>query len=91
MMTKILLTNQTVCSDVVDTLNRTSPNRIQGVLLTIEEFKDEMGSTRGLVDYVRECNRYLNRYAAVTVLDYLSKEEIRDIALGFLREARKSK
>ena len=91
MMTKILLTNQTVCSDVIDTLNRTSPNRIQGVLLAIEEFKDEMGSTRGLVDYVRECNRYLNRYAAVTVLDYLSKEEIRDIALGFLREARKSK
>lgn len=91
MMTKILLTNQTVCSDVIDTLNRTSPNRIQGVLLAIEEFKDGMGSTRGLVDYVRECNRYLNRYAAVTVLDYLSKEEIRDIALGFLREARKSK
>lgn len=91
MMTRILLTNQTVCSDVIDTLNRTNPNRMQGVLLAIEEFKEEMGSTKGLVEYVRECNRYLNRYAAVTVLDYLSKDEIKDIALGFLREVRKSK
>ena len=91
MMTGILLTNETVCSDVIDTLNRTSPNRIQGVLLAIEEFKEETGSIKGLSNYVRECNRYLNRYAAVTVLEYLSREEIKDIALGFLRDSIKAK
>ncbi len=91
MMTRILLTNQTVCTDVIDTLNRTSPNRIQGVLLAIDEFKQEMEQNEGIVKYVRECNRYLNRYAAVTLLDFLTKEEIKEIALGFLREARKGK
>ena len=86
--TKILLTNQTICTDVIDTLNRTNRNRIQGVLLAIEQFKADINANESLIDYVRECNRSLNRYAAVTVMDYLTVDEIKSIALEFLEEAR---
>lgn len=79
-LTDILLVNQTVCSDVVDTLNRTNRNRIRGVLLAIRDFLDVQGSTSGITDQVRHLNRYLNRYAAVTRMDMLSAEEVRDIA-----------
>lgn len=85
-LTEILLTNQTICTDVMDTLNRMDPNRIKGVLLAIKAFKEQYGE-KGIIDYFRYCNKKLNRYAAVTNLDFLSFEEIKELAYGFLIEA----
>ena len=80
-LTEILLTNETICTDVIDTLNRTDHSRIKGVLLAIKEFLDSLESNVGVTNYVRAANRYMNRYAAVTRLDFLSPEEIKDIYL----------
>ena len=85
-LTEVLLTNQTICTDVIDTLNRMNPVRLQGLLLAIEQFVRESGTTRGVSDRVRECNRRLNRYAAVTMIDYLDRDEVKDLALGYLRQ-----
>jgi hypothetical protein len=88
-LTKILMTNETIATDVIDTLNRTNFNRIKGVLLAIDDFKNQLKPRESLIDIVRRSNKSLNRYAAVTAMDFLSYEEIRDIALGFLKQAQK--
>lgn len=83
-LTKTLLTNQTICTDLMDTMNRSNPNRIKGVLMAIEDFKEVLGSDTGLIDYFRECNKYLNHYGAVTMLDFLEPAEVRDLAFDYM-------
>lgn len=91
-LTEILFTNQTICTDVMDTLNRRNYNRIRGLLLAIKDFKEKLfdnkHSDRPLSEYVRDCNKYLNRYAAVTTLEYLESEEIRKLAFDYMMKLR---
>lgn len=89
-LTEILLMNQTVCTDILDTYNRMNFNRIKGVLLAVRDFKDDIGN-EGITEYVRECNKYLNRYAAVTDLDFLEADEIRELAYSFMTKARENR
>lgn len=89
-LTEVLLTNQTICTDVMDTLNRTSFNRMKGVLLAIKDFKELLGENEGITECFRECKKYLNRYAAVTAFDYLDSEEIRTLAYNYMVNARKT-
>ncbi len=90
-LTEILLINQTVCTDVIDTLNRMSFPRIKGLLLAIKEFRDIIGEKEGITEYVRQCNKYLNRYAAVTTMELLDFEEIKNIALDNMVKQRSIK
>ena len=90
-LTKILLTNQTICTDVMDTYNRMNMTRMRGVLYAIRDFKSQIGEKEGFTDYFRECKKYLNHYAAVTSLDFLSSEEIREIAFAYMMELRTRK
>lgn len=88
-LTKILLTNQTICTDVMDTLNRMNPVRMKGVLWAIRDFKESIGEGEGITDYFRECKKYLNHYAAVTNLDFLEPEDIQDLAYNYMMTLRK--
>lgn len=88
LLTEILLTNQTICTDVMDTMNRMNFNRMKGVLFAIRDFQYEIGGTEGLIDYFRECKKYLNHYAAVTSLEFLDFEEIRDLAFNYMMDLR---
>ncbi len=91
--TKVLLTNQTICTDFLNTYNCRSVNRSRGVLSAIKEFKYFLGVNEGITEYFRACNKYLNRYAAITNLDCLEPDEIKQIALAYmvrLREDKKS-
>lgn len=90
-LTEVLFTNQTICTDVMDTLNRTNYNRMRGVLLAIKDFKDELSDNEGITDYFRECKKYLNHYAAVTILEFLESDEIRDIAFKYMMNLREEK
>ena len=54
-LTEILLMNQTICTDVMDTLNRMNFNRIKGVLLALKDYKEEYGE-KGLSDILRIAN-----------------------------------
>ena len=87
-LTEILLMNQTVCTDVIDTLNRMNFNRIKGVLLALKDFKDEIGAKEGITDYLRGANKHLNHYAASTTMELLSYEEIKELTLHYLRKVR---
>ena len=90
-LTEILLTNQTICTDVMDTFNRMDLNRMRGVLRAIKDFKDELSSNEGITEYFRECKKYLNRYAAVTTLEFLDSSEIRDLAFNYMMKLRGEK
>lgn len=90
-LTEILLTNQTICTDVMDTFNRMNFDRMKGVLLAIKDFKNELGDNEGITKYFRECKKYLNHYAAVTTLEFLDSEEIRDLAFNYMMKLREDK
>lgn len=87
-LTEILLTNQTICTDVIDTLNRMNFQRIKGLLLAIKDFKNLVGEKEGITDYVRSCNKYLNRYAAVTIMELLDSDEIQKLAFEYMKKQR---
>ena len=90
-LTEILLTNQTICTDVMDTYNIMSFNRLRGVLLAIRDFKQLLGDREGITEYFRECKKYLNHYAAVTTLEFVDSDEIRDLAFNYMIKLRESK
>lgn len=90
-LTEILFTNQTICTDVMDTFNRMNYDRMRGVLMAIRDFKDVLGNNEGITDYFRECKKYLNHYAAVTTLEFLDSEEIRDLAFNYMIKLREER
>ena len=90
-LTEILFTNQTICTDVMDTFNRMNYNRMRGVLLAIRDFKELLGDSEGITEYFRECKKYLNHYAAVTTLEFLDSDEIRELALNYMIKLRNEK
>ena len=90
-LTEILLTNQTICTDVMDTFNRMNFTRMKGVLLAIKQFKDELDNNEGITEYFRECKKYLNHYGAVTTLEFLTSEEIQKLAYDYMNKLRESK
>ena len=87
-LTKILFTNQTICTDVMDTFNRMNPDRMRGVLLAIQDFKNEISDNEGITEYFRECKKYLNHYAAVTTMEFLDSEDIRKLAFDYMMNLR---
>ena len=87
----ILFTNQTICTDVMDTFNRMNYDRMRGVLLAIRDFKEELSENEGITEYFRECKKYLNHYAAVTTLEFLDSDEIRDLAFNYMMKLREER
>lgn len=90
-LTEILFTNQTICTDVMDTFNRMNYDRMRGVLMAIKDFKEVISDNEGITDYFRECKKYLNHYAAVTALEFLDSDEIRDLAFNYMMKLREEK
>ena len=83
-LTEILLTNQTLATDVIDTLNRMNPSRMKGILYGIQNYIDEIGTDSGVASDFRECKKYLNHRAAVTNFDFLDSSDIEKMTYDFL-------
>ena len=73
------LWSTTNIADYLDTLNSYSRLRTKGVVGGIAEYLRMSGTDRLRNNVFRELNRQLNRLAAVTSLDYLDEEEIKDL------------
>ena len=74
--------------DILDTLNRNNFNRIKGILLAIQDFKEIIDSREAVSSYFRDCKKELNHYAAISVFDFLDYEDIRKITLETLVRVR---
>ena len=88
-MTKILFENQMLGKDILDTLNRTNFKRMKGILLAVQDFKEVLGARETVGKYFRECKKQLNRYAAISVFDYLSVDDIRKMTYDTFVSVRK--
>lgn len=75
----------------MDTFNRMNYDRMRGVLLAIKDFKEAISDNEGITDYFRECKKYLNHYAAVTILEFLDSDEIRTLAFNYMMKLREKK
>lgn len=42
-------------------------------------------------EYFRECKKFLNHYAAVTTLEFLDSDEIRNLAFNYMMKLREKK
>ena len=78
-LTRILFENQMLGKDILDTLNRTNFTRMKGILLAVQDFKEVLGPKESITKYFRDCKKQLNRYAAVSVFDFMDYEDIRKI------------
>jgi len=83
-LTKILLSAQTIWTDILDTPFCGNKKVIKGILSGLKKCQDEKRIT---VDFMRECVKYFRRYAAVTNVDFLDEAEITDIVYEFLTKA----
>ena len=59
--------------------------------MAIRDFKNEIEDNEGITEYFRECKKYLNHYAAVTTLEFLDSDEIRDLAFNYMMKLREEK
>lgn len=89
-LTEILFDNQMLGKDILDTLNRTNLNRMKGILLAIQEFREIIGPKESITGYFRECKKELNHYAAVSIFDYLDYKDIQKITLDILIKVREA-
>lgn len=87
-LTRVMFDNQMVGKDFLGTFNGRNYNRMKGVLLALKEFKDMVGPKEGIQKYFRECNKILNQNAAITMFDFLSIDEIKNLALDTLVKVR---
>lgn len=83
-LTEVLGTT-TNLADFLDTFNSFNPTRAKGVIKAIAEVLDELGLDQLKNQTFRDLNRYLNRYAAVMPLDYLSEEEMKELVKAEFR------
>ena len=84
-LTKTLFTGQQICADILDTPFCGNKTIITGILLAIEQYKDEVAENINS-ELVRKCIKYFRRYAAVTNVDFLSETEIQNIIFKYLSE-----
>lgn len=90
-LTRVLWKYQTRFKDFMDTLNSHSRIRALGILEALKIRDENEGlylvANDGKTDSdFRSLNRYLNRYSLVAPLDFLGKEQIRDLALAFFKK-----
>lgn len=89
-LTEILFSNQMVGKDFLGTLNKANFTRTKGTLLALKEFRETLNPREGINQYYRECNKILNHYAAVNMLDYLNYTEIQDLVYKTLVQVREN-
>ena len=87
-LTEILFANQMVGKDFLGTLNKANFERTKGTLLALKDFREILSPREGINQYYRECNKILNHYAAVNMLDFLDAEEIKTLVYNTLVQVR---
>lgn len=88
-LTEVLVSNTKFCTDFMQShccWNRTVG---KGVLQAVADLIPQLGKNEGISGYYRQLKKYLNRYGAVTSLDFLSEEDIYNLSMEYLQKQRK--
>ena len=89
-LTELLLSNSDLCLSLVERKFSMNKNVIIGILSAIQEINDSSEYEKVAMDEWRSLAKYLNRYGAVSMLDFLSAEEICKISKKYILDLRKT-
>lgn len=90
-LTELLLSNSDLCLSLVERKFSMNRNIIIGILNAIATINDSSEYENVVMDEWRSLAKYLNRYGAVSMLDFLSSDEICEISLKYILESRNKK
>jgi len=88
LLTKVLLSNTDLCVSLTERKFGSNPTIVCGILEAIKEINDDYTKTNVKTEEWRSLTKYLNRYGAVTILDYLSRDEIKELCLEYIKKIR---
>ena len=88
-LTELLLSNSDLCLSLVERKFSMNKNVIIGILSAIQEINDSSELNNVVDEEWRGLAKYINRYGAVSMLDFLSIEEIHNISKDFILNMRK--
>ncbi|MGI6444289.1 MAG: DUF6339 family protein [Candidatus Ozemobacteraceae bacterium] len=83
-LTQILFSAQQIQKDLFDQSFSMNKTIIKGLLTALKRIQEERGNACTKV-FRKCCDSYINHYGAVSVIDFLSSEEIEDIAYKFMK------
>lgn len=88
-LTEILVGNTKFCTDFM--LSHCCWNRTvgKGVLRAAKDLLPTLGKNEGISGYYRPLKKYMNRYGAVSSLDFLSEDDVYNLAMEFFTALRK--
>lgn len=83
-LTKILLSAQQIQKDLTDQSYSMNPTIVKGLLRALKRIQEETNNA-ATTPFRNLTNSYINHYGAVTVLDFLTSEEIEEIAYKYMK------
>lgn len=83
-LTKVLCSNSDIFLQVLERNFSMNKNICMGILAAIKEINDDPKSNNVVEAEWRNLCKYINRFGAVTLLDALSKDEIKKIAIEYI-------
>ena len=88
-LTEILVSNTKFCTDFM--LSHCCWNRTigKGVLRAAKDLIPTLSGREGISGYYRPLKKYMNRYGAVSSLDFLTEDDIYNLAMEFFISLRK--
>ncbi|MEG1668606.1 DUF6339 family protein [Chryseobacterium sp.] len=89
-LTKVLFSVQRTFQELEHTKNSMNIERTRGVLQALENFKEE-NPRAAISEMFRECNKKLNRMAAITNFNELTSDEIQEITYNYLADYSRKK
>lgn len=94
-LTQLMLSNSDLCQSIIERNFSMNRNITSGILLAIKEINDDpslpdVGAVNNGDHYEwRPLCKFINRYGAVTLLDTLTQDDIKELAYTFLMDYRK--
>jgi len=90
-LTELLLSNSDLCLSLVERKFSMNKNIIVGILKAIKQINNEYPKSPVIEFEWRSLSKYMNRHGGVTILDFLSVEEVEKISIDYIIEMRKKK
>lgn len=94
-LTQLMLSNSDLCQSIIERNFSMNRNITSGILMAIKEINDDptladVGAVNNGDHYEwRPLCKFINRYGAVTLLDTLTQDDIKDLAYNYLMDYRK--
>lgn len=83
-LTKVLFSAQQIQKDLFDQSFSMNKTIVKGVLKALKRIQEETGNN-ATPTFRKLCDSYLNHYGVVSLLDFLSSEEIEEISYTYMK------